>query len=43
MFEAFTVVTVLFVALFGGLTLAAIRNSEAENRQTVRVTEKARR
>ena len=43
MFEALTVMSVLFVALFGGLTFAAMRNSMTGSRQTVRVNEKARR
>ncbi|MAZ82163.1 MAG: hypothetical protein CME90_00915 [Hoeflea sp.] len=43
MFEALTVITVLFLVLFSGLTFAAMRNSMSERRQTVRITEKARR
>ena len=43
MFEALTVITVLFVALFSGLTFAAMRKGMGESLQTVRIKEKARR
>mgnify|MGYP001495508730 CR=1 len=42
MIEALTLMAALFVALFGGLTVAAFRNG-MKDPQTVRITKKARR
>lgn len=43
MIEALGLMTVLFIALFGGLTAAAFHNGMKADRQTVRTNEKARR
>ena len=42
MIEVLSLMTALFVALFGGLTLAAFRNGMKEP-QVIRINEKARR
>jgi putative effector of murein hydrolase len=42
MIEVLTLMTALFVALFGGLTLAALRNG-MQDMQAVQTNEKARR